>query len=159
MAALPRHLASIIGIAALLIGTGAHADPAVKAAASRFVADVAWQEQSVLVGEFSCEGRQQSAILGLGKGEIVVALFTHDLAHAPQVLRFASDKRKPDAAKIHLDDATALSLDEVEALAGQVPPGFQSSTTCKGVRLSDDASDAAHIYWDHQAKRFDSWSQ
>jgi hypothetical protein len=136
----------------------ATASPAVKAAAQRFVGGVEWQENSVLKGDFSCAGKQQSAILGTSKNEIVVAVFTQDLARAPEVLRFASEDRKPAEAKIRIDDSS-LSVDEIQTLAGMVPPGYRMSKTCKGVRLSDDASDAAHIYWDHDARRFDSWSQ
>jgi hypothetical protein len=134
------------------------ASPAVKAAATRFVGGVDWQEKSVLRADFSCAGKRQSAILGTSKDEIVVAVFTHDLARAPEVLRFASQDRKPAAAKIRLDHSS-LSREEIATLAGTVPPGYRPSKTCKGVRLSDDASDAAHIYWDHDARRFDSWTQ
>ena len=136
----------------------AAASPAVKAAASRFVSGIAWQESSVLTGDFSCSGKQQNAILGTSDKEIVVALFTQDLSKPPEVLRFASEERKPGEAKIRLEDSS-LSKDEIETLSSAVPPGYRPSKTCKGVRLSDDSSEAAHIYWDHDARRFDSWTQ
>jgi hypothetical protein len=145
-------------LAALFCHLAAAADADVKAAAERFVAGVAWQAPSVLTGDFSCAGRQQHAILGTSAKEIVVAVFTDGLARAPEVLRFDSEERKAAEAKIRLEDS-ALTVDEVKTLAGAVAPGYQASSTCKGVRLSDDASDAAHIYWDHTGKRFESWSQ
>lgn len=153
---LSRAVAGVL--AALLCHLAAAADADVKAAAGRFVAGVAWQAQSVLNGDFSCAGKQQHAILGTSAKEIVVAVFTDGLAQAPEVLRFDSEERKAAEAKIRLEDSS-LTLDEVTTLAGALPPGYQPSSSCKGVRLSDDASDAAHIYWDHGAKRFDSWSQ
>jgi hypothetical protein len=147
-------LAAVIGLAS----AASVASPAVKAAAARFMEGVQWQEQSVLTADFSCSGKPQSAILGIAKNEIVVAVFTQDLGRAPEVLRFSSDERRPGEAKIRIDDS-ALSREEITTLAGTAPPGYRPSKTCKGVRLSDDASDAAHIYWDHDARRFDSWSQ
>lgn len=153
---LSRALAGVL--AALACHLAAAADADVKAAASRSVVDVSWQETSVLTGDFSCAGTQQFAILGTSLKEIVVAVFKDGLAQAPEVLRFDSEARKAAEAKIRLEDSS-LTLDEVKILAGAVPSGYQPSSTCKGVRLSDDASDAAHIYWDHDAKRFDSWSQ
>lgn len=158
-----RLFAPLAGIAALcaaLAAAAAPADtnPAVKAAAERFIGGIQWQAQSVLTADFSCAGKRQNAILGTSDKEIVVALFTQGLARPPEVLRFAGEGRKPGAAKIRLDDIT-LTPDEVRTLAGALPPGYRPSASCKGVRLSDDASDAAHIYWDHEARRFDSWTQ
>lgn len=154
---LSRAIAGVlVALACNLAAAAAETD--VKAAAERFVADVAWQAQSVLTGDFSCAGQQQHAILGTSSTQIVVAVFTRGLARAPEVLRFDSSERKAAEAKIRLDDST-LTADEVRTLSGAVAPGYQASASCKGVRLSDDASDAAHIYWDHAAKHVDSWSQ
>jgi hypothetical protein len=36
-------------------------------------------------------------------------------------------------------------------------PGFRRSRTCKGLNLSDGGIDSAHIYWDHEARRFEDW--
>ena len=145
---------------AALTGMSAHAlaNPAVKAAASRFVGGIAWQEGSVLRADFSCVGKAQSAILGTSDKEIVVAVFTQDLAKPPEVLRFASEDRNPAEAKIRLEDSS-LTKDEIQSLSNATPPGYRPSKSCKGLRLSDDSSDAAHIYWDHEARRFDTWTQ
>ncbi|MES2151583.1 MAG: hypothetical protein V4508_17535 [Pseudomonadota bacterium] len=149
---------SLLGIVTLLACAGSAASPAVKEAATRFVSGIEWQEKSVLSADFSCGGGRQDAILGTSGKEIVVAVFTQGLAKAPELLRFASEERKPAQAKIRLEDS-ALSIDDVQTLAGSKPPGYRPSKSCKGLRLSDDGSDAAHIYWDHDARRFDSWSQ
>ena len=87
-----------------------------------------------------------------------VAVFTQDLGKPPEVLRFDSAGRAPAEAKIRLEDSS-LSKDEIQSLSNAVPPGYRQSKTCKGLRLSDDSSDAAHIYWDHEARRFDTWTQ
>ena len=155
MRATPRLLllAALIGASA-----GTLANPAVKAAATHFIGGIAWQEGSVLTADFSCAGKKQSAILGTSDSEIVVAVFTQDLAKPPEVLRFGAEDRNPAEAKIRLEDSS-LSKDEIQSLSNAVPPGYRQSKTCKGLRLSDDGSDAAHIYWDHDARRFDTWTQ
>lgn len=148
----------MLSLALMGMSVPAAASPAVKAAASRFVSGIAWQEGSVLKGDFNCSGKQQHAILGTSDKEIVVAVFTQDLSKPPELLRFASAARKPAEARIRLEDS-ALTKDEIQALSNTAPPGYRPSKTCKGVRLSDDSSNAAHIYWDHDARRFDSWTQ
>jgi hypothetical protein len=148
----PLMLLTAIGVAS----PAALASPAVKEAAQRFVGGIEWQEKSVLKGDFRCDGRQRHAILGTSDKEVVVAVFTQGLAHAPEVLRFDREQHTGEV-RIRLDDA-ALNLKEIETLAGMIPPGYRPSPRCKGVRLVDDASDAAHIYWDHDKRRFDSWS-
>ena len=154
-----RAIIHVLLLAALTSASSAAlANPAVKAAATRFAGAIAWQEGSVLTGDFSCSGKPQSAILGTSNKEIVVAVFTQDLSKPPELLRFASEGRAPAEAKIRLEDSS-LSKAEIKALSSSVPRGYRPSKTCKGVRLSDDSSDAAHIYWDHNARRFDSWTQ
>jgi len=134
------------------------AESAVKAAAERHVAGVIWREASVVAGDFNCAGHSEQAILGTTPEQFVVAVFVDGLGQPPQVLRFARERRNVAAASIAVE-LLAASLDEIESQAGMVPPGYQRSLSCQGLRLSDGASDAAHIYWDHNAKRLDSWSQ
>lgn len=148
----------MLSTAIVVASAAAVASPAVKAAAERFAGGVAWQEESVLEGDFSCTGKQQRAILGTADGEIVVAVFTRGLGQAPEVLRFAGHEDAAGAATIRLEDAS-VARDTIEAFAGKILPGYRPSTTCKGFRITGDASDVAHIYWDHDARRFDSWSQ
>jgi hypothetical protein len=154
------RMTSRLLLLAALTGTGADAlaNPAVKAAASHFVGGIAWQEGSVLTADFSCAGKAQSAILGTSDKEIVVAVFTQSLAKPPEVLRFASEDHNPAEAKIRLEDSS-LTKDEIASLSNATPPGYRPSKTCKGLRLSDDSSGAAHIYWDRDGRRFDSWTQ
>ena len=132
-------------------------DP-VYAAAQKVSKEIAWHETSVLAADFNCTGTVQFAILGTSLQEIVVAMFSPDLTQAPALLRFAADARNRQAAKIRLDDYT-MSASEIAGIAGAPPVGYRPSGACHGVRLSDDSSEAAHIYWDHDNRRFDSWAQ
>jgi hypothetical protein len=134
------------------------ASNAVQAAALKFAGGVAWRADTVIASDFSCTGKVQQAILGALPDEILVAIFTHGLDQAPEVLRFDAGDRNILASKIRVDDY-ALSVAEITGVSGAAPAGYRQSTVCHGVRLSDDSSEAAHIYWDHDHQRFDSWTQ
>jgi hypothetical protein len=130
----------------------------VRTAAEKFVPGVTWRAATVLQADFACAGKMQQAILGSSANEIVVGIFTDGLEQAPALLRFEADARNRAESKIRLDDYT-LTAAEIEGVSGTAPVGYRPSATCHGVRLSDDSSDAAHIYWDHDNRRFDSWTQ
>jgi hypothetical protein len=153
--------------AAVLIGTFLPAlawtqqdtgSTAVHAAAMKFAGGIAWRADTVIVSDFSCTGAVQPAILGALPDEILVAIFTHGLTQAPEMLRFDAGGRNILASKIRIDDYS-LSAEEIAGVSGAMPVGYRPSTTCHGVRLSDDSSEAAHIYWDHDHHHFDSWTQ
>jgi hypothetical protein len=149
----------MFSFATLLLAALSAAPPsAVKSAADRFAGGVDWQEQSVLEGDFSCAGRPQNAILGTAGDEVVVAVFTQGLSSPPELLRFASAAANGDAASIGLDESS-LSVEEIAGLSGKEPKGYRQSGSCKGVRLDGPGPGVAHIYWDHDGRRFDSWTQ
>lgn len=131
---------------------------AVHAAALKFAGGIAWRADTVIAADFSCTGKVQQAILGALPDEILVAIFTHGLDQAPEMLRFDAGERNILASKIRVDDYS-LSAEEIAGVSGAVPVGYRPSTRCHGVRLSDDTSEAAHIYWDHEHQHFDSWAQ
>lgn len=130
----------------------------VQAAAAKFSSGVAWRESTVLIADFNCTGKVQFAILGGSAKEIVVAIFTDGLGQDPALLRFEVDQHDLLATQMRLDDYT-MTADEIAGISGKAPTGYRLSSSCHGVRLSDQGVDAAHIYWDHDHKRFDSWSQ
>lgn len=127
-------------------------------AAEKFSTGITWRESTVLTSDFSCTNQMQFAILGASTKEIVVAIFTGGLDKAPELLRFDATGRNVQAIKIRLDDYS-LTAEEIAGVSGETPVGYRPSTTCHGVRLSDDRYDAVHIYWDHEHQRFDSWAQ
>lgn len=130
----------------------------VKAAADQFVEGVAWSSASVLEADFSCTGKVQQAILGTWAKEIAVAIFTQGINKPPALVQFDASDRNIAATKIRLDDYN-LSAEEIAGVSGETPVGYRPSTTCHGVRLSDDSHEAAHIYWNHDNQRFDVWAQ
>lgn len=124
----------------------------VPATASKFVPGVTWRPESVLVADFSCRGRQEQAILGVTTKEIVIAVFLNGLTGKPEVLRYSATARDPNEVKLTLESLDYDPKDRVGDLHG-----FRRSRTCKGLNLSDEKIDSAHIYWNHDAKRFDDW--
>lgn len=130
----------------------------VQAAAAKFSSGVAWRESTVLIADFNCTGKVQFAILGGSAKEIVVAIFSEGLDQSPALLCFEVDAHDLHAAQLRLDNYT-MSADEIAGISGQAPTGYRPASTCHGVRLSDQGIDAAHIYWDHDHRRFDTWTQ
>ena len=131
---------------------------AVRAAAEKFTGGFKWNAATLLVADFNCTGKVQYAMLGTSIKEIAVSIFADGLDQPPALLRFEGDALSILESKIRLDDYT-MSAAEIADIAGSAPVGYRPSATCHGVRLSDDRSDAAHIYWDHDHRRFDSWVQ
>jgi len=152
--------AAVLAGMTLPLAAGAQSTPAeqVRTAAEKFAGDIAWRAVTVLEADFSCTGKVQYAILGASPKEIAVAIFNQDLTQPPALLRFETDARNAAASKIRLDPYS-MTAAEIAGVSGTAPVGYQPSTTCQGVRLSDDSYEAAHIYWDHDNQRFDSWSQ
>jgi len=130
----------------------------VKAAAEKFAQGVAWSSATVLEADFSCIGKVQHAILGTWAQEIVVAIFTQGINRPPALVHFDASDRTIPASKIRIDDYN-LTPEEIAGVTGEKPVGYRPSTTCHGVRLSDDSYEAAHIYWNHDDQRFDVWAQ
>ena len=126
--------------------------PSVSQAASKFVPGVTWRPNSILTADFSCRGRQEQAILGVTAREIVIAVFLNGPAEAPEVLRYSADVRDARDAKLTLESLDYEPKDDIGDL-----PGFRRSRTCQGLNVTDDKIDSAHIYWNHEAKRFSDW--
>jgi hypothetical protein len=126
------------------------------AAATKFIPGVTWKESSVVTGNFSCRGRAERAVLGTNKSEIVVAIFLGTLTEPPVVLRYSAKARDPETSELTIEDGD-FEPKQFESEVGYIPDGFRPSKTCKGLNLSDGKIDSAHIYWNHNAKRFSDW--
>jgi hypothetical protein len=126
----------MFGFAALLLSALAGAPPAeVRAAAEHVDAMAAWQEDSVLSGDFACDGKLRHAILGSKGRDVQVALFRDDLAQAPELLVF------PAAG------TGALLAAEDPAKAAKL-----AAAACPGLRLDGGAGRRVdHIFWNGQA--------
>jgi hypothetical protein len=126
--------------------------PSVAPAASKFLPEVSWRAASIVSADFTCRGRQEQAILGTTSKEILIAVFINGVGQTPEVLRYSSAVRDARTAKLTIE---SLDYDPTEDI-GELP-GFRRSRTCKGLNLTDERIDSAHIYWNHVAKRFGDW--
>lgn len=153
---------AVVALASVVVPGSAFAQDeqaaAVRAAAEKFTGGLMWRPATLLTADFNCTGKVQYAMLGTSTKEIAVAIFTDGLDRPPALLRFEGDALSIVGSKIRLDDYT-LSAADIADIAGAAPVGYRPSGACHGVRLSDDRSEAAHIYWDHDNQRFDSWVQ
>jgi len=129
----------------------------VVAAAARYVPGVNWRAKSIVTGDFSCSGQKGQAILGTSQTEIIVAVFLNGTTKRPEVLRYSAKARRASSAVLTIEDLS-FDLKDLQADLGFVPPGLRPSKTCKGLNLSDGDTDSAHIYWNHESRRFDDWT-
>ena len=130
--------------------------PEIVAAATKFVPGVKWKPESIVVGDFSCHGETDRAILGTSKSEIVVVVFLGSLTKRPKVLRYSASARDPATAELTTENID-FEPKKFESEFGYVPEGLRPSKTCQGLNMSDGKIDSAHIYWNHNAKEFGDW--
>ena len=128
----------------------------VDAAVARYVPQVDWHPSSALTGDFSCQGKQEQAIAGVTRSEVVVAIFLHGLDSTPQVLRYASTAKGRNAIEM-VAERQDFDVRRMEQMLGEVPSGMRPSKTCKGIHLINGKSDSIHIYWNHDKRIFDYW--
>jgi hypothetical protein len=133
----------------------ATANLTIKKSAARYVPGFVWREKSIVMGDFSCRGRKQAAVLGTSPEEIVVVVFLNGTSNRPEVLHYSARTRNPASVTLATEN---LDYDP-EAEIGTILPGFRKSKTCKGLNLSDSEVDSAHIYWNWESRRFDDWTR
>ena len=126
---------------------------AIVGAANKYAPGVTWHSESVIIGDFTCRGLKEQAVLGITPQEIVVVLFINGLQNRPQILR---DKvHAPADAELTIED---LDYDPKEQ-AGVELEGFLRSKVCKGLNIVDNHVDSFHVYWNHKDSQFDWWSR
>jgi len=128
-------------------------ESSIATAAAKYLPGIQWRQNTVIRGDFSCQGQQQQAILGTTSSEIVIAVFLNGTNQPPEVLRYSAKARDASYAKLMIEDQDYDPKED----PGYALPGFRRSKTCKGLNLSDGLVDSAHIYWNHDARQFDDW--
>ena len=137
----------------LAVMQAAASSSTVATAASKFVPNVMWRSKSVLSADFTCRGRKEQAILGSSSTDIVIAVFVNGPTQSPEVLRYSTQMRDPAKARLTLE---SLAYDATDPDAPDLRK-YRFSRSCKGLNLDDGRIDAAHIYWNPEAKRFEDW--
>ena len=121
------RLPHVVGLLLILFTASALAEqPSVQAAAARFAKGVKWRENSIVVGDFSCRGNREQAILGVSKDRIVIAIFIRGLSKPPELLRYSASARDPRTAVLAVED---LDFDpkELEREVGALPLALSPS--------------------------------
>src|SRR6516162_2384409 len=77
---------------------------AIVTAANKHVPGGTWHSESVIIGDFTCRGRKEQAILGITQQEIIVAVFTDGLDTKPEILH----------DKIHLPADAQLEIEGMD---------------------------------------------
>jgi len=149
-----RHL---LACAAALLTVACAQSQAPAAVAARYEGGLEWKPESAIRGDFTCRGQAEHAVLGIGGGQIVVAIFTEGLDQRPTLLRFPATMRDPATSTLTVESLD-IDLDRLGSEIGVRPDGLRPSKTCKGLNLSDGKVDSAHIYWNHETGRFAAWS-
>jgi hypothetical protein len=150
--------ASLTTLAAVLavVTSAAEDGGAVVAAVKAYYPDATWQEKSVLTGDFTCQGKQNLAILGTSEKVIVIAVFANGLGTKPEFLEYSAKVRVAKWAVLS-KETRDYKPGELEGEIGYLPDGFTPSKTCSGLNLTDENTDSAHIYWDAKSKHFRDW--
>ena len=143
----------MIAVLLTVLLQAANSQTTVAAAATKFVPNVKWQPKTVVIADFTCRGKKEQAILGSNSTDIVVAVFVKGTSQRPEILQYSAKVRNAASAELTIEDQDYNPRDEI----GVDLPGFRRSKTCKGLNLTDGRSDSAHIYWNHEAQRFDDW--
>jgi hypothetical protein len=139
--------AALVSIVLVLSARGATAPGVLTKAASKYITGVTWQADSAVTGDFTCNGRKQTAILGTTASDVVVAVFLNGINRKPEELRFRIfDPKSAELTTEDLDYETDYELQ-----------GFQRSKTRMGLNVDDHEVDPAHLYWNHDSHRFGMW--
>jgi hypothetical protein len=118
---------------------------------------VGWQRKSILSGDFTCQGKQEYAILGTKPQQIVIAVFRPPSKQPVDMLRYSGTERRAASAVLAIESLD-FDIKELEQSLGWLPDGLQPSKSCVGLNMSDKRIDSAHIYWHRKHRRFTSWS-
>ena len=141
------HKAICFSLTALFLQTAMGQPVSIQTAAARFLPEVKWLPKSVVTADFTCQGRKQSAILGIGASEAIVAIFLKGVNQRPEVLRYTRSLT-----------SVVLQLEDLDYEPDFPLRGFRTNRTCKVLNVSDGEIDSAHIYWNHLSHRFEAWS-
>lgn len=152
--AFARHL---LACAATMLTVACAQSQSPAAVAARYEGGLDWKAETAVRGDFTCRGQAEHAVLGIGGGQIVVAIFAEGLDQRPTLLRFPATMRDPATSTLTVESLD-IDLDRLSIEIGVRPDGLRPSKTCKGLNLSDGKVDSAHIYWNHAAGRFAAWS-
>ncbi len=121
--------------------------------------EIVWDKNSILEIDINCDGKKDYAILGQSAQGISVAVVLGPISIKRKIeaFTFSVGRQSQDSlcqlpAKLETE---SLDYDPTE-MVGKLS-GFRSSKKCASFKLSDDACDSFHFYWDHMANALSWW--
>ncbi len=118
---------------------------------------VSWQKNSILSGDFTCQGKREYAILGTKPQQIFVAVFQPPSQRPLEILLYSGVERHASSAVLAVESLD-YDIKKLEQGLGWLPDGLQPSKSCVGLNISDGRIDSVHIYWHRKHRRFTGWS-
>ena len=109
-------------------------------AAKTFEPRVQWQERSVVKADFTCDARQDFAILGTQNSLLVLAVFANGTTNKPVVIEIDS-ALDAGQTKLFVESQDFETGTDEPGDVGPLP-GFKRSKTCYGLRLDDERIDS-----------------
>jgi hypothetical protein len=122
--------------------------------------NVRWQAKTATRGDFTCDGRADTAMVGYGRrGEPWIGLVPSASAkptEAPSTLKFRLGNGRQDAlcaSPVRIETAPLVCADQE---SGPMP-GCKTAPGCLALSLVDDRCDAIHLYWDADQQLLRWW--
>lgn len=159
-----RRGAPFFAATACLIGSAASAqdisrESLVSALRSVAPPNVAWDSNTAISADVTCDGRGDNVLVGYQGGSIWVGLVPGGRASGsrrPIALRFGIELDKPDA---FCSTPVRLQSEPLVCSTSAGPlPGCKPVAGCIGFAITDDVCGAVHFHWDNDRNAL-SWSR
>ena len=112
---------------------------------------VRWKAKTAMTGDFTCDGREDTAMIGFGRrGEPWIGLVPGSAGHrasVPSTLKFRLGNGYQDAlcaTPVRIETSPLVCLDPQTRLM----PGCKPLPGCLALSMIDGKCDAVHFYWD-----------
>ena len=116
---------------------------------------VRWDKKSVVVADFTCDGRPDRIAVGYGKDESVWVGFIQRGAR-PITMQFPVGRHSQDSlcsTPVRLETSSLVCSDQE---MGDLP-GCKEVKGCSGFSVVDDSCDSFHFYWNASRKELVWW--
>lgn len=118
-----------------------------------------WHHSEKLYVDINHDGKQERAVLGLGK-TVIVAVFVQDNVNLIDFIEVFTHNPEQQNSLCSGDASLSINPQQFD-LAGDVfesnPPGYKFCEDCQGLILSDEMCDPFYIYWDHDSHQLRWW--